>query len=159
MSRRTPVLLLIAAVAILTAVPMLTPLSAAAVGTADLSVSMTGDAKSLKFGKTMTLTVTVTNAGPDLATGVAVSIGVSDSLADFGGTCPDGSVSDFCTIGELAPGASVTVEFQVMARNQCCPEFVGIAVASVRHDADTVDPIATNDSSRLEIRLKGKPLF
>ena len=159
MSRRTPLLLLIAALVVLGGLPLLTPRSAAAAETADLAVTMTGDAKSLKFGKTMTLTVTVTNTGPGVATGVAVSLGTSDSFANFGGTCPDGLVSSFCTIGALAAGEQVTVQFHVMASNACCPEFVGVAVASVSHDVNTVDPESANDSVRLEVRLKGKPRF
>lgn len=159
MSRRPPLLLLIAALVVIGGLPLLTPHSAAAAETADLAVTMTGDAKSLKFGKTMTLTVTVTNTGPGVATGVAVSLGTSDSFANFGGTCPDGSVSSFCTIGALAAGEQVTVQFHVMASNACCPAFVGVAVASVSDDENTVDPESANDSVRLEVRLKGKPLF
>ena len=130
------------------------PVSAA--GTADLSVAMVGDARTLKFGKTMTFTVTASNLGPAVATGVAVTLGTSDSFANFGGTCPDGSVSSYCDIGELVPGASVTLEFRVMAANACCPEHIGVAVASVIHDADTIDLVPANDSVRSEVRLKGK---
>jgi len=159
MSRRNHPLLLIAAIALLAGLPLLAPHPAAAAGTADLSVSMVGDAKVLRFGKTMTLTVVVANHGPDGATGVVVSLGVSDSFADFGGPCPDGSISNFCNIGELAAGATVTVQFQVGACCQCCPEFLGVAVASVGHDANTIDPESSNDSSRIEVKLKGKPRF
>jgi uncharacterized repeat protein (TIGR01451 family) len=159
MPRRKHPFLLIAAIALLAGLPLLAPQSAAAAGTADLSVTMTGDAKSLKFGKTMTLTVTLTNKGPDVATGVEVGLGTSDSFANFGGTCPDGSISSICAIGEMAAGASVTLQFQVGACCRCCPEFLGVAVASVSHDANTVDPESANDLSRIEVKLKGKPPF
>jgi Domain of unknown function DUF11 len=137
---------------------MLQPVYAA--GTADLSVSMVAEKKSLKFGDSMTLTATTTNNGPDVATGVELRLGVSDSFANFGGACPDGSVSNFCEIGTLPPGASATVEFKVGAICcNCCPEFVGMADASVVHDAEIADPVSTNDSVSIETRLKGKPPF
>src|SRR3954468_24908713 len=75
------------------------PTPVAAAGTADLAITLVGDKKHLKYGETMTLTATVTNLGPDAATGVTVGLGVSDSYADFGGSCPDGSTSTFCTLG------------------------------------------------------------
>ena len=159
MSRRRRPLLVLLALALLAALPALTPRPAEAAGTADLAVSMVGSAKSLKFGRTMTFSVTATNLGPDAATGVVVSIGVSDSFANFGGECPDDSVSDRCDIGTLAAGASVTIDFEVMAANSCCPEGVGVAIASVSHDTDTIDPEPANDSARAEIRFKGRPLF
>jgi len=144
---------------LLLALPVLAAQPAHAAGTADLSVSMVAEKKSLKFGDSMILTATATNNGPDVATGVTLSLGVSDSYANFGGTCPDGSVSSFCDIGTLASGASVTLHLTVMACCQCCPDFFGVAVASVGHDAETVDPVDTNDSIRLETRLKGKSPF
>jgi hypothetical protein len=159
MSRPKHPLLLFATIALLGGLPALIPHSAAAMGTADLSVAMVGNAKNLRFGKTTTLSFAVSNKGPDMATGVGVSFGVSDSFADLGATCPDGSVSGYCDIGELAPGASVTVDFHVKACCQCCPELVGVAVASVSHDANTLDPESANDFTRVEVKLRGKPLF
>jgi uncharacterized repeat protein (TIGR01451 family) len=135
------------------------PAPVAAAGTADLAVTMVGDKKRLKYGKTMTLTANVTNLGPDVATGVTLGLGVSDSYANFGGTCPDGSTSSFCDLGTLAPGASVSVDFRVMACCSCCPEGIGVAVASVSHDAETVDPISANDSVRTETKFVGKAPF
>src|SRR3954454_15224696 len=58
------------------------PAPVAAAGTADLAVTMVGNKKRLKYGKTLTLTATVTNLGPDVATGVTLGLGVSDSYAD-----------------------------------------------------------------------------
>lgn len=127
-----------------------------AAGTADLAVSVDGYRKVVPYGKSFSFTTTVTNLGPETATGVEVWIGTSDSLANFGGTCPDGKVSGMCVIGEMAPGAQVTVVFRVQAKNSCCPEDLGVAVFSVLHDADTIDPNDANDNVRVEIRLVGK---
>jgi hypothetical protein len=160
MSGQKHSLLLIATIALLVGMPALIPHSAtAAMGTADLAVANARNARSLKYGKTMTLRFTVSNNGSDVASGVGVSFGVSDSFADLGATCPDGSISGFCDIGELAPGTSVTVDLRVGACCQCCPESVGVAVASVFHDANTVDPESANDFARVEVKLRGKPPF
>jgi uncharacterized repeat protein (TIGR01451 family) len=130
--------------------------SAAAASTADLAVSMAGDTKNPKWGGTITYSVTVTNLGPDIATGVTVAIGVSDTYANLGGACPDGSVSNRCDLGSLPPGERITVDFRVMA---CCPEpdqRIGVAVGSVWSDAETVDPVWANNEVRVETKLVGK---
>jgi uncharacterized repeat protein (TIGR01451 family) len=159
MPRRHPGLFVLVAMFILSGFPALMPHPVAAAGTADLSVTMVGDKKNLRFGHTITFTVTATNLGPDAATGVAISIGVSDSYGLFGGTCPDGTVSSFCSIGTMASGASVTLQFVAEARNECCPKRRGVAVVSVFPDANTIDPVEANNSFRLETKLVGKSLF
>jgi uncharacterized repeat protein (TIGR01451 family) len=158
MSRRTRLLVsLLAATTILAGWLALSPHPAAAIGTADLAITMVGDKKHLRFGDTITFTVTVTNLGPDAATGVTLFLGVSDSYADFGGTCPDGSTSNICDLDTLASGASITVLFRLGTSNSCPPDRLGVAVASVSHDAETVDPISANDSVRTETKFVGKP--
>lgn len=159
MPRRRLRLVMFVAMLMLAGFPALIPHPVVAAGTADLAVTMVGNAKRLKFGETITFTVTVTNLGPDAATGVTLGFGTSDSYHNFGGTCPDGTVSTICTLGTLAPGASVTLSFQAMAANVCCPARVGVATASVSHDAETIDPVSANDSVRLETKLGGKTLF
>jgi uncharacterized repeat protein (TIGR01451 family) len=159
--RRRPLLALLALVPVLAGLPALTPLApppAAAAGTADLAVTMAGDAKRLKFGETITFTITVANLGPDVATGVVLGFGTSDSYQNFGVTCPDGSVFTFCDLRSLAPGAGIAVLARAMASSaSCCPDRrLGVAGASVSHDADTVDPVAGNDSVRVETKLVGK---
>jgi hypothetical protein len=158
MSRCRP-LLLLAAITLLAGWPALTPHPVVAAGTADLKLTMESDKKHLKFGDTMTFTITVTNLGPDAATGVTLGIGVSDSFADLGAACPDGSTSTFCDLGTLAPGAPVTIPFRAMACCSCCPNRLGVAVATVSHDADTVDPVSENESARTETKLVGKAPF
>jgi hypothetical protein len=152
-------LIMLVAMLVLAGFPALVPRPAAAAGTADLAVTLVGSKKNLSYGHTMTLTATVTNLGPDTATGVTLGLGVSDFYADFGGTCPDGSISNFCELGTLAPDASVTVRFRVGACCSCCPEGIGVAFASITHDTDISDPVSLNDSARLETRFVGKAPF
>lgn len=107
--------------------------------------------KFLKSGETITFMTTATNLGPDAATGITLSIGVSDSYHNLGSTCPDGLVSDRCELGTLVPGASVTVYFRAMAANACCPDRLGVAVTSVFPDVDSVDSlIPANNEVRRE---------
>jgi hypothetical protein len=158
-SRNRPLLALLVVVTVLTGWPAIAPQPTAAAGTADLSVAMASEKKNLKFGDTMTFTITVTNLGPDPATGVTIGIGVSDSYGDLGATCPDGSTSTFCDLGRLESGANVTVLFRALACCSCCPNRLGVAVASVSHDAETIDPVSANDSVRTETKFVGKAPF
>jgi hypothetical protein len=159
MSRRHSLLAILAVVTLLASLPAFAASPVVAAGSADLAVTMIGNAKHLKYGQTITFTATVTNLGPDAAGGVTLGIGVSDSYANFGGVCPDGSVSNICSLGTLPPGARVTVLFSAGACCSCCPEGIGVAVASVFSDATTVDPVAANDSVRIETKFVGKAPF
>jgi uncharacterized repeat protein (TIGR01451 family) len=156
MPRRRLRLFMLVAMLMLAGLPALIPPPVAAAGTADLAVTMVGDAKRLKFGETITFTVTATNLGPDAATGVTLGVGVSDSLANVGSTCPDGMGSNICVLGTLASGESVTVLFQVMAVNACCPNRVGVAVASVSHDGAEPYPDPHTNVVQVETKLVGK---
>lgn len=157
--RRRPRPVLVALMLLLAAFPALVPRPAVAAGTADLGVTMIGDHKHLKFGEINTFTATATNLGPDTATGVVLGFGTSDSYANYGGTCPDGITTTICMIGSLAPGASVTVMFRASALPGCCPDRIGVAVGSVSATGDTVDPVETNDSVRIDTRFVGKAPF
>jgi uncharacterized repeat protein (TIGR01451 family) len=157
--RRRLHLVLFVAMLLLAGFPMLAPRPVAAAGTADLAVTMVGDRKHVKFLDTITFTITVSNLGPDVATGVTLGIGVSDSYGDLGATCPDGTVSTFCDLGSIESGKSVTVLFHAIASNDCCPNRLGVAVASVTHDTDTVDPVSANDAVTVETRFTGKAPF
>jgi hypothetical protein len=148
--------LLLILTATLIGVSALSPLPAAAAGTAELGIAVRASARVLRFSDTVTFTITVTNLGPDAATGVWVGLGTSDSLANFGGTCPDGTVSNMCDLGTLGSGDQVTVQIRAMACCACCPDRLGVAVADVSHDAETVDPNPANNRVRIEIKLVGK---
>ena len=67
--------------------------------------------------------------------------------------CPAGPA----WIDTLASGDSVTVHFRLGTSQSCPPDRLGVAVASVSHDAETIDPISANDSVRTETKFVGKP--
>ncbi|KQQ92939.1 hypothetical protein ASF62_14210 [Leifsonia sp. Leaf325] len=83
---------------------------------ADLVVTKTAAPTSVVPGGTTAFTVTVTNEGPSTARTVTVNDAVDDTAAlallDAGGpgaTCAQPAPAAQCSIGELAPGASVTL--------------------------------------------------
>jgi hypothetical protein len=139
----------------------LAPDAATALGSADVAVAMVAAKKIAKYGQPVTFTITVTNLGPDPTTGVSLGVGVSDSYENTGPLiCPDGNPADggFCALATLAPGTSVTASYVAIARNTCCPEDLGVAVASVNSETiDASDPVASNNEARVETPFKGKP--
>ena len=140
----------------------LAPGAAIALGSADVAVTMVAAKKSVPYGRPVRFTITVTNLGPDPTTGVSLGVGVSDSYQSGPLTCPDGTVADggFCTLDTLAPGASVRASYVATASNSCCPENLGVAVASVSSlSADAADPNSDNNQARVETPFRGKPRF
>ena len=148
----------LAAVLALALVSGLAVRPAAAQAAADLAVTAAPSKKHLKFGASMTVTITVTNLGPDPATGVTLGAVVSDSLNPGPLVCPDGTVAEFgpCELGTLAPGASATATLTVIACCACCPEGVGVAIAGVDHDAGTADPNGENNAARVDFKITGR---
>jgi uncharacterized delta-60 repeat protein/uncharacterized repeat protein (TIGR01451 family) len=93
--------------------------SGPAPSSADLSITKTADSTSPAVGETVTYTLTVTNHGPDSATGVVVTdvpFGVFGDLSagSSQGTC---TVSDSvtCDLGTLASGADATLTVTLTA--------------------------------------------
>jgi uncharacterized repeat protein (TIGR01451 family) len=78
---------------------------AAAQETADLQITKVASSKTVRVGETVTYTVTLTNLGPGVATGVVFGDSMPDQLNLVESTC--GSVSAFCSIAALPPGPAL----------------------------------------------------
>jgi uncharacterized repeat protein (TIGR01451 family) len=91
------------------------------------------------IGQQLTYTFTITNGGPNAATGVqaAVSLPGSGTLASAQGTC--GATS--CDLGTLASGASATVLAMVT------PSSAGSAAGSVTVTSSSSDPSSGNNTA------------
>src|SRR5215203_2343380 len=85
-------------------------LPAAAQETADLALTKVADQKNVRIGENITYTITLTNLGPDTATGVVFGDPVPDPLNLVSFTCSQGTISggSFCAVESLPSGASVT---------------------------------------------------
>jgi len=110
----------------------------------DLAVTITPDRTTAKAGQSVTYTITVSNLGDATATDVSLSLGCSDNLQ-----C--GLYNS--TLGNLEPGASVTVTMVAIA-NPC-----GLSItrdATVVADVSSTSPDAdlSNNSDRVTIRLQ-----
>jgi hypothetical protein len=139
--------------------PALALQTARAAGTADLAITMVPSKKHLRYQQSMTNTITVTNLGPDTATGVTIATGESDSINPGSLVCADGTEVpnwEICPTITLAPGQSATYTWTVTACCTCCPDRVGITTASVRHDEATLDPNPDNDFAQVETRFTGR---
>ncbi len=116
------------------------------VDSADLSVTVLSDLPDpVIVGNNLTYTVTVTNNGPDPATGVTLNDKLPTSV-DFVSVLPSGSCSPKgkrtvrCNLGSLADGASAMVTIEVT------PKKVGTITNTASVSAKENDPDTTNNS-------------
>ncbi|MBI5282049.1 MAG: DUF11 domain-containing protein, partial [Candidatus Solibacter usitatus] len=120
---------------------------AAALGVADLVLTKTDAPDPLTVGATLTYTLTVTNNGPDPATGIVLTdtlpVGVTFGTVTPGGpTCTQAAGVVTCGLGTLANGASTVVTITVT------PTAPGAITnsASATHPNE-VDPNAANNTN------------
>ena len=115
------------------------------VRSADLKVAKTGSPGSLILGNNLTYTLTVTNNGPDNATGVTVSdtlpTGVSFvSASTSRGSC-GGTATVACNLGTLGPSQSATVAIVVNMNT------VGSVTNTASVGGDRKDSVSSNNTS------------
>lgn len=113
---------------------------------ADLSVDVVDSADPVAAGGQLTYTVSISNLGPDTATGVVLSsiLPAGTTLVSTTGCTesPAGGVPT-CTIGSLASAASTQVTLLVTVS----PGASGTLVYQAAVDGTLFDPVAGNDSS------------
>ncbi len=111
---------------------------------ADLQIVKDISDASLAVGQTFDFTLTVTNLGPDLATGVSVADTFPDSQLDFvSATVPAGTSFDdttkVWTIGDLAKDASVVLTITATVKSGMQGETItnSATVTSTTQDSNT----------------------
>ena len=116
----------------------------AAVAAADLTLTLTDSPDPVVAGQPITYTATVTNDGPDAASGVGITIRLpllTTFLSADPGCSLEGEIVT-CTIGDLASGASVTTTVTAAA-----PDAAGTVDATAEvtspNDPDPSDNDAT----------------
>jgi uncharacterized membrane protein len=111
---------------------------------ADLAVTVEADRTTAKAGQSVTYTVTVSNLGDATATDVSLFLGCSDNLQ-----C--GLFNS--TLGNLEPGASVTVTMVAIA-NPCGLSISREATVVAEVSSASPDANVSNNSDRVTIRLQ-----
>jgi uncharacterized repeat protein (TIGR01451 family) len=106
-------------------------------------------------GETVTYTVTLTNLGPGVATGVVFGDSLPDQLNLVESTCGAVVVSSFCTVESLPSGASETLTIVAtpitnLARNERRISNTAFVAASGTTDTDP-----SNDQASTVVRVAG----
>ena len=127
---------------------------AAAQASADLQITKAADQKTIKLGETVTYTVTVTNLGPDVATGVVFGDPIPDQLNLVASTC--GTVSAFCAVETLPSGASTTLTILATPIPNLAREERLITNTAFVAQSTTIDPNPSNDQASAAVRVVGR---
>ena len=133
------------------------PLASAQVPSADLALTKTVDRKNVKIGETITFTITVTNLGPDTATGIFFGDALPDPLNFVSASCNKGSTfGGACSVATLAVGESATITLVATpitnpARSE--RRFTNTAFIGA---SDTFDPDPSNNTASLHLHIVGK---
>jgi len=114
-------------------------------GIADLSLTKTASTTAPNVGEQITFTVTVTNAGPNTATNVAVNELLSSGLSFVSATPGQGqynSATGLWTIGSIPAGTSVTLQLTALVTSPHA--LTNTAQVS---DSDQADPNSTPNNN------------
>lgn len=112
---------------------------------ADLSLTKTGDAATPNVGQTVVYTLTVSNSGPDEATGVAVRDGLPEGLAFASAEASQGSYNNatgIWIVGTLADQAEATLRISAVVEAST-PKTNSAQISAV----DQFDPDSTPDNN------------
>jgi uncharacterized repeat protein (TIGR01451 family) len=121
---------------------------------ADLQITKAASSKTVRVGETVTYTVTLTNLGPGVATGVVFGDPLPDQLNLVESTC--GVVSAFCTVEGLPSGASETLTIVATPITNLARNERRISnTAFIANFGTTSDPNPSNDQASTIVRVVG----
>ena len=134
----------------------LVPTAFAQEPTADLALTKTADRKSVKIGETITFTITVTNLGPDAATGIYFGDAIPDPLNFVSASCDKGpAFGGACAVDNLAVGESATITVvttPITNPAQSERKFTNTAFIA---ESATFDPNPDNNTASLQLHIVG----
>lgn len=124
-------------------------------GSADLSITKTDSPDPVTVGSNLTYTITVTNNGPDAATGTVVidtlPTGVTFvSSSASQGSCT-GTITVTCSLGSLANGASATVSIVLT------PTAAGTLSNTASVSSAVADPNTANNAATASTTVNAPP--
>ena len=123
---------------------------------ADLALTKTADRKNVKIGENITFTITVTNLGPDTATGIYFGDSLPDPLNFVSASCNKGPTSGgACAVDSLAVGESAIITIVATpitnpAQNE--RRFTNTAFIA---NSDVFDPNTDNNTASLSLHIVG----
>jgi uncharacterized repeat protein (TIGR01451 family) len=122
---------------------------------ADLSIAKADAPDPVREGRDLTYTLTVTNNGPNPATGVTVTDDLPGELAARSSSASQGSCSGTttvtCSLGDLASGASATVTIVIRPGNP------GQITNTARVSGNQPDPNLANNSATQTTQVNERP--
>jgi uncharacterized repeat protein (TIGR01451 family) len=121
--------------------------------TSDLQITKMAESKTVRVGETVTYTVTLTNLGPGIATGVVFGNSLPDQLNLVESTC--GSVSASCSLDALPPGASATLTIVATPITNLARNERRISNTAFVAESATTDPDLSNNQASTIVRVVG----
>lgn len=122
---------------------------------ADLSIAKVDSADPSRVGRDLTYTLTVTNNGPNPASGVTATDTLPSGLSARSSTASQGSCSGTttvtCSLGDLASGASATVTIVVR------PTAAGTITNSASVSGEQPDPDSANNTATQDTTVSAAP--
>ena len=136
------------------------PLFSVSIDGADLSISIADDPDPVLVGRALTYTLTVTNNGPDAATGVtttdALPGGVTFvSATSTAGKCAESSGVVTCFAGALDIGETVTTTTTTTTTVVVIPTATGVITNTASVSGDELDPDSTNNTATSQTTVVG----
>lgn len=127
-------------------------------GDADVAILKTDSPDPVAVGQTLTYRLTVSNGGPDSATGVTVTDSLppsvtfdSAAVTTGSGTCTNSGQTVVCELGDIASGGTAVVTIEVT------PTTTGTITDSVVVSADQSDANTDNNSDSEQTDVVAEP--
>ena len=121
----------------------------------DLGVTKVDSADPSRAGRNLTYTLTVTNSGPNPATGVTVTDTLPSGLSARSSAASQGSCSGTttvtCAIGDMASGASATVTIVIR------PSAAGTITNTASVTGNQPDPNTANNTATQDTTISAAP--
>jgi len=131
--------------------------AAAQTATADLSLTKTADLKNVNIGQLVTFTITVTNLGPDTATGLYFGDSLPDPLNFVSSSCDRGTAFwGLCRVESLAAGESATITVVTTPITNPAKSERKFSNLAYIEEMTSFDPNPSNNTDSVTLRIIGK---